>query len=188
MAKNRTVWIVGGALAAVLLIGALVSGGSKKKSKPPPTPVGARAVVLPANRSRTVVVPPCNTPVSTTARNAARDRPTPGATTVEVPPRRGSRTLMVPNCQPMRTGSTTADGGLPSALFVLGDSKRPTKDRDGRIDADGVVAESVLLLPGGSSTSTIVVGPCTKKPAEKGRDAVLSAARGNPDLAVAPAC
>jgi hypothetical protein len=71
---------------------------------------------------------------------------------------------------------------------VLGDSQRPTKDAKGRIEAEGVIAESQLLLPGGSTTSTVVVGGCTKKPAENAKDAVLGAAGGNSDLAVAPEC
>ena len=190
MAKNRTVWIVGGALILVIVIGAMVAGGGKKKSKaaPPTPPVSARAVVLPADRSRTVVVPPCNTPVRSTARNAAAGRPTPGATTFQLPPRRGFHTLMVPNCQPTRSGATDTGGNIPSAAFVLGDRKRLSKDREGRINAEGVVARSQLLLPDGSRTSTIVVRACIKKPADNERDVVLSAARGNPDLAVARAC
>lgn len=174
----------------LVVVGIVVSVGGKKESKAPasPPPVSARAVVLTANRPRTVVVPPCNTPVSATTRNAARGRPTPGATTVELPQGRGSRTLLVPYCQLTKTGSMTADGGIPSAAFVLGGSTPLSKDREGRIESDGAIADSQLLLPDGSSTSTIVVAPCTKKPAGKGRDVVLSAARGNSDLAVAPAC
>jgi hypothetical protein len=188
MAKNRTVWVILGGLILLFAIGAMVMGGKKKKEGASPPPVSARAVVLPANRERTVVVPPCNTPLSTTVQNATRGVPTPGATTVQLVAGRGSRPLLVPNCQPTKTGSTTADGALPSAVFVLGDSKRPTKDQEGRIKDHGVIAESQLLLPGGSSTSTIVVGGCTKKPAENGRDTVLSAAGGSSDVAVAPKC
>lgn len=188
MKVTKTPLIVGGVLILVVVIGVVVSSGGKKKVKAPSPPVSARALVLPANRSRTVVVPSCNTPVSSTARNAARGRPTPGATTVELPQGRGSRTLLVPHCQPTKTGSTTADGGIPSAVFVLPGAKRLSKDGEGRVENDEVVAESQLLLRDRSSSSTIVVPPCIKKPAGKGRDVVLSAARGNPDLVVAPAC
>lgn len=185
MRFNKTPLIAGGVLILVVFIGALLATGGKKKSKPPAPPVSARAVVLPANRARTVVVPPCNTPVSTTARNAARGRPTPGATTLQLLAERGSHTLLVPHCQPTETGSTTADGGIPSAAFLLGTSRRLPKDREGRIESDGVVAQSQLLLPGGSSASTIVVPPCIEKPTGTGRDAVLS---GDSDPVVAPAC
>jgi len=190
MSFTKTPLIAGGVLILVVLIGALVATSGifkKKKPTPPPPPVSARAVVLPANRSRTVVIPPCNTPVSTTARNAARGRSTPGATTVELPRGLGSSTLLVPNCQPTKTGSTTVDGGTPSAAFVLAGRQRLSKDRGGRIESDGVVAESQLLLPDGSSTSTIVVPPCIKKPTDNELESSLSADKGNA-LVVAPAC
>ncbi len=181
--------IAGVALILVVGIGVLLMGGSEKKSKAAPIPpVSARAVVLPASRSRTVVVPPCNTPVSATARNAAGGKPTPGATTVQLPAGSGVRTLLVPHCQPNKSGSTNVEGSIPSAAFVLGDRERPTKDREGRIEAEGVIAEAQLLLPDRSNTSVIVVPPCTKKPAGKGRDSVLSADKGNPDLAVGSSC
>jgi len=190
MPQAKTPWIVGGLLILVFVIGSVVASSGKKTTSKVATipPASARAVVLPARLSRTVVVPPCNTPVSATTRNAARGRPTPGATTVTLPPGPGVRTLLVPHCQPNKSGSTNAEGSIPSAAFVLGDSRALTKDREGRIEADGVIAESQLLLTGGSNTSTIVVPPCTKKPASQGRDSVLSADKDNPELAVAPSC
>jgi len=190
MGKNRTVWVIIGLLIVVFVIVGVVAGGGKKSKSKGATiaPVSARAVVLPANQTRTVVVPPCNTPVSATARNAARGRPTPGATTVELPRASGVHTLLVPHCQPSKSGSTNADGSIPSAAFVLGDTKPPTKDGEGRIAADGVIAAAALILPDGSDTSTIVVPPCTKKAAGKERDSVLSADKDNSDLVVGPSC
>ena len=189
MPFNKMPLIAGLVLILVVGIGTLALGGSKKKSKAAsPPPVSARAVVLPASPSRTVVVPPCNTPVSTTARNAAAGRPTPGATTVQLPPGPGIRTLLIPHCQPTKTGFMNAEGTIPSAAFVLGASERLTKDREGRIESDGAIADSQLLLSDGSDTSTIVVPPCTEKPAGQGRDSVLSADEGNPDVAVGPSC
>jgi hypothetical protein len=185
MRFNKMPLIAAGALILIVATGVLVCGGKKKSKSAKSPPVSARALVVPGNRPRTVVVPPCNTPVSSTAGNAARGQPTPGATTVEVPGGGGVHTLLVPNCQATKTGSTTADGGIPSAVFVLGTRKRLSKDKEGKIESDGVVANSVLLLPNGSSTSTIVVKPCTKKPAGKGNDSVL---KGSSELAVAPAC
>jgi len=189
MQFNKMPLIAGVVLILVIGIGGLVCSGSKKKSKGATTPpVSARAVVLPASPSRTVVVPPCNTPVSTTVRNAAAGRPTPGATTVQLPPGPGTRTLLIPNCQPTKTGSTNVEGTIPSAAFVLGSSEPLTKDREGRIASQGAIADSQLLLSDGSDVPTIVVPPCTKKPADQGRDSVLSADEGNPDVAVGPPC
>jgi ABC-type Fe3+-hydroxamate transport system substrate-binding protein len=66
MGKNRTVWVIIGLLIVVFVIVGVVAGGGKKSKSKGATiaPVSARAVVLPANQTRTVVVPPCNTPVS----------------------------------------------------------------------------------------------------------------------------
>ena len=185
MRSNKTPWIVGGVLVFLLIVGVVCSGGKKKSKSAKSPPVSSRALVVPATRSRTVVVPPCNTPVSTTVRNATARRPSPGATTFQLPAGRGVYTVLVPNCQPTKTGSTTVDGGTPSAAFVLGDRKRLSKDKDGKLEADGVVAGSQLLLPEGSNTSIIVVPGCIKKPEEKARDVIL---RRSSAVAVAPAC
>ncbi len=189
--RNRVPWVVGGVLILVLVIGAVVatSGKKSKPAMPPPPPESARAVVLPANQSRTVVVPPCNTPVSDTTRGAGGGRAgTPGATAFELPRERGVRTLLVPHCQPTKTGSVNAEGSIPSAAFVLPDERRLTKNQEGKIDVQGVIAESQLILPNRSTVSTVVVPACTKKAASKGRDIVLGADKGNPDLVVAPSC
>lgn len=190
MAQTKTPYIVGGMLILVFLIGGLATSSTKKtESAPAPIPpASARAVVLPASESRTVVVPPCNTPVSTTVANSAAGRATPGATTVQLPPGDGVRTLLVPNCQPKKTGSTNVEGTIPSAAFVVGSTSQLIRERDGRIEAAGAVAESQLLLADGSSASTIVVPPCTEKPAGPGQDSVLEPDPGNPDLAVGPPC
>ena len=152
-----------------------------------PLPSSARAVVLPAKQARTVVIPPCNTPVSATVRGAARRVPVPGATTVQLPGRSGFYTLLVPHCQPGKTGTTNVQGDIPSAAFVLPGRGRLPKNEEGKLVSDGIAARSQLLLPEGSSTSTIVVPPC-KSSATKGRDSLLSPRKGNSKLAVGPAC
>jgi hypothetical protein len=187
MRRNKVPWIVGGVLIVVLALGVLVFGKKEKPKSPASQPESARVVVIPALRSRTVVVPPCNTPVSATARNAARNQPTPGATTVELPQGRGVRTLLVPHCQ-VKTTSTTTGGNVPSAAFVLGGNGRLPKTQEGALIADGVVAKSQVILPDGSSAAIVVVPACTKKFASKGRDVVVSTAKGNSGLAIAPRC
>jgi hypothetical protein len=189
VAKNPVPWIVGGALIVLFVVIAAVGsgGGSKSKSKAKSPPEGGRAVVLPVERSRTVVVPPCSTPVSTTARNAAAGRATPGATAVALPEGPGVRTLLVPHCLP-RTGATNAAGNLPSAAFIVAGSERLTEGQEGAVTAAGITARSKLILPDGSDATTIVVPPCRKKATGKGRDTVLSAARRSPKVVVAPSC
>ena len=189
--RNKVPWVVGGVLILVLVIGAVVATQSKKSSEAavPPPPESARAVVLPASQSRTVVVPPCNTPVSETVRGAGGGRAaTPGATAFELPQGQGVRTLLVPHCQPTKTGSVNAAGSIPSAAFILPNERRLTKNQEGKIDVQGVIAESQLILPDRSKVSTVVVPACTKKEASKGRDIVLGADKGRAELVVAPSC
>jgi hypothetical protein len=183
---NKVPWIAGAVLILIFVIGAVALGGKKKKTTPASVPETARALVVPADRARTVIVPPCQTPLQDTVNNAKAGKPTPGATTIELPKGQGQRTVLVPHCQP-GTGSTTLDGTIPSAAVVLGDTTRRT-ETEGGIQADGFLARSQLVLSGGGSATTIVVPACTKKGGAKGRDAVLGAGGGGSGVAVAPAC
>jgi hypothetical protein len=181
-------WVVGGALIVVFVVIAVVAGGGKKsKSKASPPPGTARALVVPVDRARTVVVAPCSTPLQATVRNTAAGRATPGATTVELPKASGVRTLLVPDCL-AKTGATNAAGDLPSAAFVVPGSERPTEGEAGSVAVNGVAARAKLILPDGSRATDIVVPPCSKKSSSKGRTDVLSASKSTPGLVVAPSC
>ena len=185
--KNKVPWIVGGLLIVLLGGGTLLMGGKEKKPKSATTPPeSARALVLPANRSRTVIVPPCNTPVSQTVQNAASGQGTPGATAVELPRAEGVRTVLVPHCQP-GTGSTNVEGNVPSAILVVGGSERLQESEAG-IQSDGAVAKSQIVLPESSTAATIVVPPCKKKQGAKGQDAVPAEAEGGSGIVTAPSC
>jgi hypothetical protein len=186
--ENKLPWIIGVVLIAVLVIGALVVGGGKKKSKGGPTapPESARALSLPVNRARTVVVPPCNTPVEQTTRSAARGQGTPGATTLGLPRGSGVRFVLVPHCQP-KAGVTSAPGNLPSAAFVLPAGERPSEGQGGGFVSGGVNARTQLLLPSGSTASTVVVPPCRKKTDGK-RDVIVGAQKAGSHTVVAPSC
>lgn len=186
--KNKVPWIAGGVLILIFVIGGFVVSSKKKK---PPTPAQlpetARAVEVPADRNRTLVVPPCETPLQQSVSSAAAGKAIPGATTLQLPKGNGQRTVLVAHCQP-GTGATTIDGTIPSAALVLGDTgRRP--ESEGGIQEAGFLARSQLVLGGNGSSATILVVPgCTKKGGAKGRDAVLSAGGGSSRVAVAPAC
>ena len=190
MPRNKVPWIVGGVLILLLVIGVVCATKQKEKSaaKIPPPPESARAVVVPVNRARTVVIPPCNTPVSDTTSEAAKGIAVPGATFFQLPREGGVRNLLVPHCQVGKTGSTNLAGDIPSAAFVLPEKERLTKDGEGRIHYKGVIADSQLTLPNGSRASTIVIPGCTTKEASKGRDIVIGGPKDKPDVAVAPSC
>jgi hypothetical protein len=183
---NKVPWIAGAVLIVIFAVGAIALGGKKKKTTPASKPETARAVVVPADRARTLVVPPCQTPIADTVKNATAGTGTPGATTLELPKGQGQRTVLVAHCQP-GTGSTTVDGTIPSAALVLGDTTRRA-ETEGGIEEAGFLARSQLVLGGGGTATTLVVQGCAKKGADKGRDAVLGAGGGSSRVAVAPAC
>src|SRR3954451_17161150 len=113
MARNRLAWIVLGGLIVLLAVGTLALGGKKKSKSSSKVPQEtARALAMPANVPRTVVVPPCNTAVEQTSRATARGEATPGATTVEIPRGSGVRFVLVPPCQP-KAGVTASPGNIP---------------------------------------------------------------------------
>src|SRR4051794_2233112 len=95
MPGNRTLVGVVGALIALLAIGAAV-GGSAKKSPPKTFQAGGsfRAVVVPTDRPRTVVVTPCNAPAPTTGSQPG----VPGAIALRLPATGGTRAVLVPQC------------------------------------------------------------------------------------------
>jgi hypothetical protein len=183
MKRNRIPFIVGGVLIVVFAVGIVAFGGSKKSKGATVPPENARALSVPANQARTVVVAPCNTPVQQTAASAAKGQPTPGATTFQLPRGGGVRFVLVPHCQP-KAGVTEDPGAIPSAAFVLANGQRPVEGQGGNLSVAGANARTQLILPNGSGARTIVVPPCKKKASGK-RDVALP---GNGSTVVAPGC
>src|SRR4051794_22827827 len=161
-------------MVVVLAIAGIV-GESKKKSPPKSFLAGGsfRAVVVPTDHPRTVVVTPCNAP-ATGARIG-----TPGATTLRVQANSGMRTVLVPQCAATKGTQATGTANAASGAFVLkpGDQpKLPAKPA-----STGV--RSQVVVPSDSAARTIVVAPCSGQGAA--REVVLTP-RGS--TAVAPAC
>src|SRR4051794_18750585 len=114
---NRTVVYVIAALAVVLGIAGAVGGSSKKK--PPKSFLEGgnfRAVVVPTERPRTVVVTPCDAPAPRTGEGALT---TPGVTTVRLGAAAGKRTVLVPRCVAPKGTAANGTANLPSAAVVL---------------------------------------------------------------------
>jgi hypothetical protein len=183
MGRNRIPFVVAGVLIVLLGGGVILMKSSKKSSKPKVPQENARALSVPTNLARTVVVAPCNTPLQQTTSAAAKGQGTPGATTFELPQGGGTRYVLVPHCQP-KAGVTETPGPIPSAAYVLPSGARPSEGQGGSLLAGQMVARTQLLLPNGAKTSTIVVAPCTKKSAGK-RDVALS---GDARTVAAPKC
>jgi hypothetical protein len=183
MGRNRIPFVVAGVLIVLLGGGVILSKSGKKSSGPKVPQENSRALSVPTNRARTVVVAPCNTPLQQTTSSAAKGQGTPGATTLELPKGGGTRFVLVPHCQP-KAGVTSTPGSIPSAAYVLPSGDRPAEGQGGSLVAGHLVARTQLLLPNGARTATIVVPPCTKKTAGK-RDVALS---GSSATEAAPKC
>src|SRR4051812_25343336 len=123
MPGNRTVVYVMGALVVVLAIASALGGS--KKSTPKSFLAGGsfRAVVVPTDRPRTVVVTPCDAPSPTTGEGALS---TPGVTTVRLTRTGGQRTVLVPRCLAPKGTALNGQANLPSAAFVLKPGEQPT--------------------------------------------------------------
>src|SRR4051812_43631832 len=99
---NKTVWWVIGGLVVVLVIGGIV-GGTLKKSKSsqqqPPSSLASgsfRAVTVPTtDRTRTVIVTPCNAPQPSADTVGSGARRTSGVTTFVLERGSGMRTVLV---------------------------------------------------------------------------------------------
>src|SRR3954451_3441626 len=183
MGRNRIPFVVAGVLIVLLGGGVILFKGNKKKSGPTVPQETARALSVPTNQARTVIVSPCNTPVQQTTSAVKNGEAPPGATTVALPAGAGTRYVLVPHCLP-KAGVTETPGPIPSAAFVLPAGDRPAEGQAGSLVVGSFVARTQLLLPNGAKTSTVVVPPCTEKTAGK-RDVALS---GDSGTVAAPKC
>jgi hypothetical protein len=168
MPGNRTLLGVMAGLIAILAIGAAV-GGSSKKAPPKSFEAGGsfRAVVVPTDRPRTVVVTPCNAPAGHAAITL------PGATALRLPASGGTRTVLVPQCTAAKGTELNGTANAASAAFVLKPGEQP------KVPANVTIASQ-------SPARTIVVSPCRAGGGDH-REIVLTP-RGSETTAVAPAC
>jgi hypothetical protein len=183
---NRVPWLVGGALIVLFLIGGVIA---KPEEAPPPPPVpnppeNARALTVPTDRARTIVVWPCGKPIQATPQQVRERIPPAGATVFELPEAGGNRTMLVPHCQSKEAVSA---GGQASAALLAAPERRLPEAQGGGLLAGPLVAKSQVILPGGASAAIVVIPPCRTADAAEGRDAILAVGRSAP-IALAPGC
>jgi hypothetical protein len=173
------------AVLAVVLGVAGIVGKSTKKEPPNSFMDGGafRAVVVPTDKPRTVVVTPCDAPSPTTGNGALR---TPGVTTVRLQRDSGMRTVLVPRCNALNGTQQNGMVNLPSAAFVL----KPGERADTVAKAAKTGVQGQLIVPSRSDAETIVVPPCRAQKAPKplAQKEVVLEAGSLPGTAVAPAC
>jgi hypothetical protein len=172
-------------MIAVILIGGLVTGGEEAPPVPlvPNPPENARALTVPTDRARTIVVWPCGQPLRATPQQVRERRPPAGATVVELPATGGDRTLLVPHCQ-SKDGVSAA--GKASGAIVAASNKHLPEVQGGGLSAGTLVAKSQVIMPAGSAAEVVVITPCRTPDAAEGRDAVLPADAG--PIVLAPGC
>jgi hypothetical protein len=185
---TRIPLIVMAALAAALIGGALIADALKGPST---ANQGTRAVIVStADRSRAVVVPPCNTGVPITPRNASGQATTLGATVVAFPQGPGTRVVLVPRCSQSNGVGTSGTLNLPSAAFVLKAGTRITAGKGSQGKSPSATnVHSQLIVPPGSAARTIVVPPCRPQSGSgRGNAVVVAPPRAGSATSLAPRC
>jgi hypothetical protein len=185
---NRVAYAVMAGLAFVFIVGSIVAGSGKTK-KSTAGDEGVRALVLPAGDiARTVVIPPCGTGTTITARNVASQVETPGATVVRLPEDILSRVLLIPRCS-----ANTSEAGaetvapVPSSVFVVTTGATTAAGTKGSTGTGTIQPRSQLIVPSASTGQMVVVPPCTGKGRAE-RATVLSPPAGSPTALIAPRC
>jgi len=170
--RNRTVYVIIGVLALLLLIGSSVGGKSKSAAAPPKPVDNARAVLVAGGDGvdRTIVVAPCNA-AAESVQDGSAPRPTANSVALQLPAAPAPRIVLVPDCVEKRSGAFTASKELPAAAFVL-----PVGSRTPGSPALKVAAQTQVLVPRGSRAAIVIVPPCTGSAAKQ--DVVLSPAAG----------
>lgn len=192
---NRSVWIVIFAVIAIIVAGYFVT---KKKPKSAVVP-GERAVIVPTDVSRTVIVVPCGTGAAVATTNATKALNTTGSVAMTFSAGGGPRVVMVPKCNSGR-GGNAGETPFPSAAFVykagtplpvIGGARSvsfsSSSSSELSIAGNRFSAELAVTLPTGSSARNIVVGPCERSRYNGPAESLLQPSQ-DPTTAIAPAC
>jgi hypothetical protein len=185
---TRTPLSVMAALAAALIIGAVVADALKG---PPTANQGTRAVIVStADRSRGVVVPPCNTGVPITPANAGRQATTFGATVVAFAQAPGTRVVLVPRCSKMAGVGSSGTVNLPSAAFVLRIGTRIATGKGSKGTSPSASdVHSQIIVPPGSAARMVVVPPCLPTSGSgRGNAVVVTPPPAGSTTSLAPRC
>jgi hypothetical protein len=187
---TRTVWVVMVVLGVAL--GGTVALIKRGEGHTQPQQEAARAVLVPTEVARRVIVPPCGTGVPVTSENAGALARTPGSIVFVLQRDRGLRIVLVPRCQASQGAAPSEGAQLPSAAFLLPVGANITAGRGGSAEAGTELVQSQLTVPGNSTIRTVVVPRCIErreqaKKTVSGR-AVILVPRQSKTTALAPPC
>lgn len=188
-------WIVIFIVIAIIVAGYFAAQKSPKSAVVP----GERAVLVPTDATRTVIVVPCGTGAAVATTNAAKALNTIGSVAVTFPAGHGTRVVMVPKCNGGHAGVAGLTN-LPSAAFVyqagtplpvIGGARSvsfsSSSSSESSSAANRFSAELAVTLPAGSSARNIVVGPCERSRYNGAADTLLQPSK-DPTTAIAPSC
>lgn len=181
------------AVMGLLVLGLGVGAAVNTKPKPKPQQEISRAVLIPTERERRVIVPPCGTGVPVSSIDPDALATTPGSIAFVLKQGRGDRILSIPRCQASQGAAPSEGANLPSAAFVLPVAANLDAGRAGSVEAGTELVQSQLVVPANSPIETVVVPRCieSRDAAEEtatGRTVILDPLKGQRDAALAPPC
>jgi hypothetical protein len=164
---------------------------SQSEKKPKPEQELARAVLVPTEKERRVIVPPCGTGVPLLQRPPDELAETPGTIRFVLHKDRGDRIVLVPRCRAAHGAQTSEGANLPSAAFVLPIAANLDAGRGGSREAGAERVQGQLIIPARSPIKTIVVPRCIEShraavKSATGRALVLDPPPERPKVAVGP--
>ena len=184
---------VAGVVIVVLVLGLGIGAAVNTEEKTEPGQEISRAVLVPTETQRRIVVPPCGTGVPVASIPPEKLATTPGTVSFKLQKGRGDRIVLVPRCRASQGAQPSEGANVPAAAFVLPVGARVTAGRGGSAEAGTERVQSQLVVPSGSEIETVVVPRCieSKEQAEKtatGRAVILDPQPGRPRVALAGPC
>jgi hypothetical protein len=192
---TRVVWVVMILLILGLGIPAVLVKSGEEKVKTFPEQEAARLVLVPTDKTRRVIVPPCGTGVPVGIEAPEKLAQTPG--TIAFLLQKGvavrDRLVLVPRCQASQGTQPSEGAQLPAAAFVLPTEAQVTAGRGGSAQAGTELVQAQLQITNGSPIETVIVPRCIEsreqaKKSATGRVLVLKSQRSRRDAALAPPC
>jgi hypothetical protein len=193
---TRVVWVV--IIGLVLALGipaAVLTQSDEEKMQTFPQQEAARVVLVPTEKTRRIIVPPCGTGENLATHPPDALAKTPGSVVFLL--RAGVQTdlrlVLVPRCRASQGAAPSEGTNLPAAAFVLPIGAQITAGRGGSAEAGTELVQSQQVVTNGSSIKNVVVPACieSKEQAQKtatGRAIILKPSRERKDTAIAGPC
>jgi hypothetical protein len=192
---TRVVWIVMIGLVLALGIPAAVMKSEEEKMQTFPEQEAARVVLVPTEKTRRIIVPPCGTGTNVTTRSPDNLAKTPGSVVflLQKTTATDTRLVLVPRCRASHGAAPSEGVQLPAAAFILPIGANITAGRGGSAQAGTELVQSQLVVPNASPIVDVVVPGCieSKEQAEKtatGRALILDPQQERREATLAPPC